>query len=419
MNFVLTTVLAALPNGFTASPPIVALIKPELDNTFRRVVRGGAGTVVTGAIQVQVVAASGPQAGIPIPGVALNVSTTVDPSTPNMPGGSCQGGTPLSDANGYATCDVLLNNVKGTAPLSVNVGGFNNPAQIMVDITTGPPTGITKAAGDNQSGKPGDTLPTQLRVRVTDASSTALQNIALTWSITKGSGTLSSVSSVTDVNGNGTAILKLGQNPGTINVKVVAGSGASAPTVTFSETVNVLVGSMSLVAGNNQTVTNGQAFPQALQVQVNDLNNSPVAGQTVTFAVASGSATLSATSATTDASGKASVTATAGNTPGSVVINASAGNQAVTFNLTVRQAGPSVTAASFVNAASGAAGLTPCGIALVQGTNIVPTLTQVMVAQTMVGPLPTAFQGVDLTVNGVAAPIYYAGPNAVAFQTPV
>ena len=262
VNFVMTTVLAVLQNGFTASPPIVQLIKPELDNTFRRVVRGGAGTVVAGAIQVQIIAASGPQTGLPIPNVALNVATTVDPSTPNIPGGSCLGGTPLSDANGYATCDVLLNNVKGTALLDVNVGGFNNPAQITVDITTGPPTAITKAAGDAQSAKPGETLPQALRVRVTDASNTPLQNIALTWSVTKGTATLSGASTVTDVNGNGTATLKLGQNPGTVNVKVVAGSGSTAPTATFTETITVLVGSVNLISGDSQTVTNGQVFPQ-------------------------------------------------------------------------------------------------------------------------------------------------------------
>ena len=153
-------------------------------------------------------------------------------------------------------------------------------------------------------------------------------------------------------------------------------------------------------------------------VQVNDLAGSPVAGQTVTYAVVSGQATLSATSATTDSSGRASVTATAGSTPGTVLINASAGTQATTFTLTVRQAGPAITVASFVNGASGNAGLTPCGISLVQGAAIVPTLTQVLTAQPLLGPLPTSFQGVDLTVNGVAAPIYYAGPNAVAFQTP-
>ena len=416
VNFTLTTVIRRDSNGNNAAPPIVALQKPDSDPvSFQRIVRGGAGTIAVDAIRVQVVLAAGPQAGQVIPNVALNVS----PQDPNSPGGTCAN-NPMTDAKGIASCDLLFNNILGIGQLNVNVGGSVNTAQVLAQVTVGPPTTIAKSSGDNQSAKPGTVLPQPLRVRITDASNNPLQNVVLTWAVTKGTATLSSISTTTDANGLGSANLTLGANPGIVNVKVTAGTATNAPSATFTETVTVLVGGLVVVSGDNQTVNSGLPFGQ-LVVQVNDASGLGLAGVPVSFAVTSGTASLSATSVTSDSSGRATVTVTAGSNPGTVLVNATAGGQSQTFTLTVRQAGPPITATGFVNAASGATGLTPCGIALAQAIGLVPSLTSVLTATPPVGPsgpLPTLFQGVDLTVNGIAAPIYYVGPNAVAFQTP-
>jgi uncharacterized protein (TIGR03437 family) len=141
-------------------------------------------------------------------------------------------------------------------------------------------------------------------------------------------------------------------------------------------------------------------------------------GVVVSFAVAGGSASLSANTATTDANGLASVTATAGSTPGPILVTAAVGNTTARFDLTVRTPGPPVTSASFANAASGAPGLTPCGIGLASAAGLVPGIQGVLEANAFVGPLPTTLGGADLTVNGVAAPIFWVTNSAIAFQTP-
>src|SRR5207302_5578934 len=91
---------------------------------------------------------------------------------------------------------------------------------------------------------------------------------------------------------------------------------------------------MTISEGNGASGVPGAQIRVA--VKITDSASAGVAGVTVTFAVASGSATLSATTAQTNSAGIASVSATLGQTPGPVRITASsAGLSSVTFNLTV------------------------------------------------------------------------------------
>jgi len=79
---------------------------------------------------------------------------------------------------------------------------------------------------------------------------------------------------------------------------------------------------VDIISGNGQVQLVGSSLPTPLTVRVTG-SGVAVKGVTVTFAVASGSATVNPASAVTDASGQASTQVTLGSSPGDVSITAS------------------------------------------------------------------------------------------------
>jgi uncharacterized protein (TIGR03437 family) len=73
---------------------------------------------------------------------------------------------------------------------------------------------------------------------------------------------------------------------------------------------------------------------------------------------------------------------------------------------------PSINAGGLVNAASYTAPLTPGGVASLFGSNLADSTVLAGL------PLPTVLGGVTVTVNGVAAPLYFVSPNQINFQVP-
>ena len=93
------------------------------------------------------------------------------------------------------------------------------------------------------------------------------------------------------------------------------------------------VSTISKVSGDSQTGLPGGALASPLVVQVNDANNIPRAGVTVTFAVTSGGGTVSPVSVVTGANGRASTNLTLGATAGVNIVSATAaGIGSVTFS---------------------------------------------------------------------------------------
>lgn len=91
---------------------------------------------------------------------------------------------------------------------------------------------------------------------------------------------------------------------------------------------------LAIANGNNQSQPAGTRLQGPLIVSVSDNNGVPVPGVTVSFSVTSGTATLSANTATSLLDGTASVGVTLGGTSGPIAIAASAlGLSSVTFNV--------------------------------------------------------------------------------------
>jgi uncharacterized protein (TIGR03437 family) len=415
-SFTQSTITATAPSGSvtfyesTAMAWQTVVMQPDL--TSGRTITGGAGQTIPGAVQVQVYATQGPGAGQAISNVGVTLTGAGGTGAPTA---SCAGGTALTNTQGIATCDVVIGNVLGAGLLILNVGGIDlQSPSISVNVNSGPPTKVTMT-GSATSGRPGQQIT--VTAKVTDANGTGLPNIPLAWQVAQGSATLSSTSASTDANGAGTAIVTLGSTGGAVSVKVTAGSGSSALTQSFSLSVNVPVSNVTAVSGGGQTAVTGAAFAP-LVVKVTDAAGGPVNGAAITFTVSSGSATVSPATVNTGSDGQAQATVTAGATAGAVVVTASSGTSSATFNLTVVPPGPPVTTASFTNGASGAPGLTPCGIATVTAPNLVPGLTTTLFGNTFIGPLQTALGGLDISVNGVAAPLFWVMNSGAAFQTP-
>ncbi len=405
--------------------PTTTIEKPA--NTL--VLTGGEGDVLPGAIQV-VVYSGAFGLPLPIPNVGIRIADATNPEI-NGPG-FCQG-NPLSDQNGIINCNFVpacaatlgANGLPiglGLHGMDIDIGEYGLGQNFGVNITAGSTQtlSIPSNGGNNQKANPGSALPLPLTVMVADQCGTPVSGIAVTWKLTNGSATFSTTSSVSNQGGIASTKVTLGASAGTVTI--VASLGTT-PSVTFTETANAIVGSLSLVSGGGQSQQENTAFTQPLVFALKDNNNNPLTGFTVNFSLGGGSATLSTASAATNSLGQVSVNVTAGNAPGTVTITATYSTFSTSGTLTVIAPGPNVGTTSFLNAASLQPGLVPCGLATVTGAGLAPGVIGISAGNPLgIGPLPLSWQGVTITVDGITAPILTVsnlnGTQQVNFQTP-
>lgn len=418
VNFLLTTILSQLPGGGQAAQPLVERLKPT-DN----LIVAQTGTTVNEAIQVRVVASAGIQSGQPIPNVALRVRTeNLDPALGPVAVCSGEGDVALTDSSGIATCNLKVAGKLGLASLDVNIGGTQRlgGSTINLDVRPGPPATLRILQGNNQSGNPGARLTLAFLVQVEDASGNILPGQTANWEIvTPNSITLSNVVTVADANGRVSALGTLGSIAGQNQLRVRVGNIVQ----TFNFTVNLTISNMLKTGGDGQTTGINQPFAQALGVEVRDERNNPVPNQNVIWSVVSGVATLNGGTVRTDANGRSSVTVTAGSSAGTVVVRATLGNLSQTFTLTVRPPGPVFNATGIVTTARNQAGVSPCGLATIFGSNIAIGVTGVVNTNFLgVGALPTSYNNVEVLMGGIASPILalsnVGGAESIVVQAP-
>lgn len=421
-NQAVTFYVTTIPiDAFGSLQVNVEVRKPSL---IQREFEGRVGEVSPGFAVAFVGALAGVQAGEGIPNIALEFLTGLMPG--EGPFVQCQGAFALTDANGEAVCDLVYGGLPGRARASLVVGSnFTIPSDNYYTVTVlpGAPAAVVEVDGDGQTGDPGETLPDALLVRVLDAAGNPLPGAAVTWEVLQpGRATLSNVQTVTDSLGRASAKVTLGATPGPVSVRVRSG----AASFTFSLTVDVVVTSLTMVSGNNQTAETGAQFGQPLVVELKDESGAPVVGQQVQFAVTGGSGAIGSPSATTDAQGRASTTVTAGSSAGPLTIRASFGSLSpLTFNLTVRLPGPGVLASSFTNGASGQPGVVPGSVVKIVAPGLAPGIQNCLLPG-LIGILPFELGGVTVQFGPdsapLFAPIFYVcnvnGEESVAIQAP-
>jgi uncharacterized protein (TIGR03437 family) len=337
---------------------------------------------------------------------------------------SCQG-NPLSDpVYGIVSCTLVTTcaTTPGTYGLAVLIGGQGpiNQGEVQVGAGGGGASQIAITSGNNQSGSAGQRAALPLIATLTSYCGSPVVGTAVTWKVTGGSATLANSTSTSNVLGQVSNTITFGQTAGQITVTATIAGGAS---VSFTLTNSVVVSGIKQVSGTGQSATVSQGFASPLVVSVFDNNNNPVTGLAVTFTVTSGSATVNPASANTGANGQAQTSVTAGGTAGAVTVTASVtGGFTTVFNLSVIPAGPTISATSFVNAASSVAGLVPCGLGTVTGNGLASTIQGVVSGLSPFGPLPYTLANLSMTINGVPAPIEAVanqnGVQQVNFQTP-
>jgi len=304
----------------------------------------------------------------------------------------------------------------------VNIGGTQRlgGSTINLDVRPGPPATLRILQGNNQSGNPGQRLSLAFLVQVEDASGNILPGQTANWEIvTPNSLTLSNIVTVADANGRVSALGTLGSIAGQNQLRVRVGNIVQ----TFNFTVNLTISNMLKTGGDGQTTGINQPFAQALGVEVRDERNNPVPNQNVIWSVVSGVANLSGGTVRTDANGRSSVTVTAGSSAGTVVVRASLGNLSQTFTLTVRPPGPVFNATGIVTTARNQAGVSPCGLATIFGSNIAIGVNGVVNTNFLgVGALPTSYNNVEVLMGGIASPILalsnVGGAESIVVQAP-
>ena len=198
----------------------------------------------------------------------------------------------------------------------------------------GEPAAISIVAGDNQSGRVGETLAQPVVVQVTDVSGRPVSGAMVEIELDGQMDTLP-----TGSDGRASAELALGSSVGksTGHVRVVSPEGPRLVETTFTVTaVSASANGLALESGDGQSAPAGTLLPDPLVVSVTDAFGNPVAGAAVSWS-ALGGGTVSASSTITGADGITSVTRTLGPTAGAqatVATSAGLAGSPVTFTHT-------------------------------------------------------------------------------------
>src|SRR5207247_127234 len=213
-----------------------------------------------------------------------------------------------TDASGLAAVGSwTLGPTVGPNTLTASVPGLS-AVTFTATGTAGGASSIVISAGDNQSAPVGTVVGTRPAVLVRDQFNNPVANVAVTFAVASGGGSVTGASQLTNANGLATlGSWTLGTSPGSNTLTATASGPAIAGNpVTFTATGTAgSASSIVISAGDNQNAPVGTAVGTRPAVLVRDQFNNPVANVAVTFAVASGGGSVTGASQTTDASGVA------------------------------------------------------------------------------------------------------------------
>jgi len=153
----------------------------------------------------------------------------------------------VTDLSGRAHAFVTLGTTSGEVKINASSPNFSDYTEFTATVLTAQiPASLTIVAGNNQSGLPGATLPVPLTVEVKDAANAPIDNLAVNFEITQGTGASLGASQPTTTNelGQASVTLTLGSAYGTYAVRASCPGYSVAP-VTFQATATSAVLSIS------------------------------------------------------------------------------------------------------------------------------------------------------------------------------
>lgn len=300
---------------------------------------------------------------------------------------------------------------------------------------------MDEVSGSGQSGAPNSTLPNPLVVQLTPSPLyEGPSSINLQWSVLSGDATFDATHSkqytqnVALPVGQGGAItggggpgggqfgkalaaaaasvtaqvsLDLGSTLGNVNVLVTCNLCDAGSTKGFLISISQSApGAIAIYSGNDQSGVVGSASEDPLVVQ-----SGTTEGQTISWAVISGDATLAAASSLTDSNGRASMTFSYGSTSGPITIEATNGTSSVDFTVTSTEAAGIVASG---NNQSGIVGspLQPFVVQVSPAPTTAKGLSQIPVNWAVVSGGGTLASATTMTdANGRASNTLTLGPN--------
>ncbi|MCI0696912.1 Ig-like domain-containing protein, partial [candidate division KSB1 bacterium] len=200
-------------------------------------------------------------------------------------------------------------------------GNRNNPIDnFSLTVKAGAASKLVYVSGNNQVGTPGQQLPNPFVVQVTDDNGIPVKDVAVTFVVTAGGGSLSNAQPVlTNATGQASTFLTISTTQALNKVEARSAGLAGSPFVFTASAKPGDPKTLVKLSGDGQSGSGGQTLPNPIQVMVKDNLGAGVPNHPVTFTVTAGggSINLGQSSATvnTDAQGIAQVTWKLG-TPG-------------------------------------------------------------------------------------------------------
>lgn len=197
---------------------------------------------------------------------------------------------------------------------------INSPVAVEVHLvlTADVPVAMALQGGDNQNVAAGTAVPNAPSVLITDQYGNPVSGTSVTFAVASGGGSITGGAATTNASGiAAVGSWTLGSSIGP-NSLTATSAGLTGSPVTFHATgVAGTASQIAINGGNGQSAVAGQPVVTAPSAIVRDAFNNPVAGVSVTFAVASGGGQITGSAQTTNAAGIATVGSwTLGNTAG-------------------------------------------------------------------------------------------------------
>lgn len=230
-------------------------------------------------------------------------------------GGSLEGSpTAISDAAGEVVfTDLAIRGSPGARRLifaAAAPAAFASAISPPIALGAGAPESIEEVAGDDQTSVVGEAVPIAPSVRVRDADGTPLAGIPVTFTVTKGGGTVTGATPLTGQDGiAAVGAWRLGPSAGENELSAaVSGQDLDGSPVVFSAeaTAGGVSATGSEVDASPATIiASTGASAATITVRVRDGFGNPVAGVSVALAVNGSGNTLTQPSAPSDANGVA------------------------------------------------------------------------------------------------------------------
>ena len=212
----------------------------------------------------------------------------------------------------------LVQGMNTVTVIATDPAGNTSQAQVTVNyMGTIPVQKVLKVSGEGQTAAISTTLPQPLVIQVVNNNGAPVPNQAVTFSVVKSDGMLTSsnqqgqtINAVTDQNGQASVQFQLGSRVGVGNNQVSVTAAGYTGQALFCETSTVGPPTQIVVEmGDAQTGVIGQPLPAPLDLEVLDAGGNPVAYVPVTFTVQSGGGTFNGNATlqvSTDINGMAS-----------------------------------------------------------------------------------------------------------------